>query len=100
MPLAAKAPEFSPPREDWPTTYRTSCRRSAPGRKSMSWSDIASFLSSNDIGKIPWGISRRETRGSDVSEFKQSESDSRGSLPVVRLAEGTEPFEKERGLVS
>jgi PAS domain S-box-containing protein len=66
----------------------------------MSWSDMASFLTSNDIAESPWGISRRETRGSDVSEFKQSESGSRGSSPEERLAERTEPVEHERDLVS
>jgi PAS domain S-box-containing protein len=61
---------------------------------------LASFLTTNDIAESPWGISRRETRGSDVSEFKQSESDSRGSSPEERLAERTEPSEHERDLVS
>jgi PAS domain S-box-containing protein len=40
------------------------------------------------------------TRGSDVSEFKQSKSESRGSSPEERLAERTEPFENDCDLVS
>ena len=58
---------------------------------------MASFLTSNDIAESPWGISRRETRGSDVSEFNQSK---RGSSPEERLAERTAPVEHECDLVS
>jgi len=82
MPLAAKAPEFSPPREDWPHD----CTERAAGgfRNPVAVNELerlASFLTSNDIAESSLGnISRRETRGSDVSEFKQSESDSRWVL--------------------